>query len=475
MKFNIFLFIIAIAYSAFAANVNNTISDIYSVFKYKDGIEYFENLNCNSDNDCPERASCIGNKCFTSFYCKKGDKSTCSLFLNFCDGKSCYKRGYSCNKDEECLEGKCHELSTGEKMCSTNTDEYSTGLFRYEDAETYFNTKDIDCTREAICPNHSVCLCQRKSNICQCAGSIYCNNNKTDCSFINDKKKGITDNVEIYNFPEIVDISGPVRSVVFFIINYVVLPVVLCACTYICFLIYKNRENGLKEESGPNLYILTKRAIIVLFIMEIVTIILRFIRYISWYDYDICHFIYITIENEQETMSKKSLSALYKISYEFPRYDDHGMFSSASIDQGLTGLIMVFSIIFLIFPIFCLKKCSMCFIIFTYLFCTISNLIYFRNEESLAPTISLALTSVPKEDIDHEIYLSLKDEYDFDYYYYGRKTWLKLYPILLFLECLLQFFLILSIKRNYINHEPKNKKELINLSQIYSSSQHKEV
>jgi len=318
MKFNIFLFIIAIVYSVFAANVNNTISnltDIYSVFKYEDGIEYFENLNCNSDNDCPERASCIGNKCFTSFYCKKGDKSTCSLFVNLCDGKSCYKSDYSCNKDEDCLEGKCHDLGTGKKFCSTSIDEYSTGLFRYEDAETYFKKIDFDCKDGASCPNHSFCKCQlNKFDDCRCAGSIYCNNNKTDCSFVNDEKKGITDNVEIFNFPERVNVDGLIRSIVVSI-YYIVLSVVFCACTYLCFLIYNNRKKGLKEESGPNLYILTKRAIIVLFIMEIVTIILRFIRYISWYDYDICYNFHYNLEDNEESMSEKSNSTLLEISH----------------------------------------------------------------------------------------------------------------------------------------------------------------
>jgi len=89
MKFN-FFFIIAIAYTAFAVNINEKKGDsidINSIFTYDNGIKYFENLSCNYDKDCPERASCIGDKCITTFYCKNDDKSTCALFPTICNGK----------------------------------------------------------------------------------------------------------------------------------------------------------------------------------------------------------------------------------------------------------------------------------------------------------------------------------------------------------------------------------------------------
>jgi len=49
------------------------------------------NLNCMFDNDCPERSSCIGNEFILSFYCKKDNKSICSLYTNLCDDIFCYK------------------------------------------------------------------------------------------------------------------------------------------------------------------------------------------------------------------------------------------------------------------------------------------------------------------------------------------------------------------------------------------------
>ena len=42
------------------------------------------NLNFMSDIDCPERSSCIGNEFILPFYCKKDNKSICSLYT-ICD------------------------------------------------------------------------------------------------------------------------------------------------------------------------------------------------------------------------------------------------------------------------------------------------------------------------------------------------------------------------------------------------------
>ncbi|KAL6592061.1 hypothetical protein U3516DRAFT_789079 [Neocallimastix sp. 'constans'] len=133
-------------------------TDYYSILTYDESIKYFENLKCNSDSDCPERSTCIGNKCITTFYCKKNDKSTCAFFTNLCDGKPCYRTGHECNKNEECLNNECHSLVTGGGYCpQINIDEYPTSFFSYENAETYYKNLDIECSATEECQNHSFC------------------------------------------------------------------------------------------------------------------------------------------------------------------------------------------------------------------------------------------------------------------------------------------------------------------------------
>ena len=102
-------------------------------------------LDCKSDNDCPERSSCIGNKCIVSFYCKKDDKSTCSLYTNFCDGKSCYKSDNQCDKNTDCLSGQCNNstctnyYSEGKyNKPKFSFDEYSINHFTYDNAKYYY-------------------------------------------------------------------------------------------------------------------------------------------------------------------------------------------------------------------------------------------------------------------------------------------------------------------------------------------------
>ncbi|OUM58249.1 hypothetical protein PIROE2DRAFT_16519 [Piromyces sp. E2] len=217
--------------------------------------------------------------------------------------------------------------------------------------------------------------------------------------------------------------------------------------------------------------------IIIVFIVEVVTVIFRHIKYISFYDYEICNYLHYSLKDDKGNMTDKSYEALSKISREFPEhYDNAGL--GFMIDEGISALTMIFSIIFLLISVsslYCrIKGCIMCFNIFTLFYCVISNSIYLR-QKSLTPTISLAVTSVPVEDIDAAI-LNMK-LYDktlqehLDYYYYGRKTWLKICPVAILLECLLQIFLV--IKYNNSKIESVNKKELINSSDFSfpSSSQ----
>jgi len=476
MKLNIF-FILAIAYAAFATNINEKRDDsidINSIFTYDDGIKYFENSYCNYDNDCPERATCIGNKCITTFYCKNDDNSTCALFPTLCDGKSCYKYDRQCDKSEDCLSGKCDTLVTGEGVCSLSN-EYASGFFNYEDAETYYEKLDIECTSVEECPNHSSCNCGRKNN-CHCVSKLFCKENNTVCSFLYDEKNEFNVYVEL---PEIKEESSDgisISSILFFVFNYIILPIILCSCTCLCIYIYVKkyirRKNGLSKDSGSNLKPLIKVAIIVLIIVEIITFIMRFSKYILWYDYNVCYYFHYSLEedSQKEKMSEKSYSALSKIASEFPIYYDNAGVSHF-LDQAFAFLIMIFSIIFiLIYITDCCGVCNICGYcgyIIAYLFCNIGNSMCLLQEKSLAPTISLALTSVPKEDIDKDIYENIKNT--LDVYYYGRKTWLKFYSIIILFECIIQMILIIN-SNDDINFESQNKKELIQPPVVSSSS-----
>ncbi|ORX69837.1 hypothetical protein BCR32DRAFT_330156 [Anaeromyces robustus] len=112
---------------------------------------------------------CIGNKCITSLYCKsehrfdmkKADKEEdCSLFLNICDGKPCFKKYNECEKDDDCFSGVCSEVQCNNTVttcngqgCSKypsingddckikscqNVQRYSLGSFTRKDAKKYY-------------------------------------------------------------------------------------------------------------------------------------------------------------------------------------------------------------------------------------------------------------------------------------------------------------------------------------------------
>lgn len=112
-------------------------------------------------------------------------------------------------------------------------------------------------------------------------------------------------------------------------------------------------------------------AIFITTIVEVIVIILRFFKYISYYDYDICYYFHYTLKDDREKMTDKSFSALLSISNEFPEYYDNAALGFA-IDQGFAFLGMVFSIIALIISFMCVfcgkKSCSMCLYIFTSFF-----------------------------------------------------------------------------------------------------------
>lgn len=210
--------------------------------------------------------------------------------------------------------------------------------------------------------------------------------------------------------------------------------------------------------------------IFVVFIVEVITTILRFIKYISYYNRNVCNYFHYSLDGYREKMTDKSFSALFKISYDFPEYYDNAAIGFM-IDKGYAGFAMVFSILFLTFSFTCLycgkNGCSMCFYIFTSIFCTVCNSICLKGK-GLIPTFSLALTSVPKEDIDDEVLnmevagKTLKDQ--LDYYYYGRKTWLKIYSVIIFLGSIIQIALVIYNNKN--NNEPTNKKDFIKTSDI---------
>ena len=196
MKLNI-LFGLATASSvlaAYSSEIKGNSTDIYSYFTYDEGMKYFENLTCSSDNECPERTNCIGNKCVTTFFCTY-DKSTCALVKKNQDEK--------CKKNDDCISRRCgygddedendeneddedeNDENEDEKHCTGYVYEYSTGHFTYDQAKTYFKNIDMDCSQKE-CPNHSYCDDENK-----CLGDIYCKKDKSICSFLYNRYEGL--------------------------------------------------------------------------------------------------------------------------------------------------------------------------------------------------------------------------------------------------------------------------------------------
>jgi len=190
--------------------MNSTTSNfgINSFFTYDEAKKYFEstNLDCKSDNDCLEGSNCIGNKCHTSFYCKDGDDSKCSLFKNICNGKPCFKPDNKCDKGEDCLSGHCldnkcfNQYSPRKKLIN----EYTFSSFTYENARNYYKKLNITCSSDGDCPNHTYCIndyrayehssyedCSKEEGCSYCSSDFYCNKDKSICSFSRDEQNDI--------------------------------------------------------------------------------------------------------------------------------------------------------------------------------------------------------------------------------------------------------------------------------------------
>jgi len=180
-------------------NSNYTDFDIYSIFNYDDAKKYLENLTCQSDNDCPEDSYCIENKCIITFYCKKKDKSNCGLFETLCDGKTCYKKSYSCDRDEDCLSNNCSMDGLCEGRYSN--DKYTIGHFTFENAKKYFEKLSLPCgvlNADTECPKYT--LCHGNYDNLSCKGVFYCNEDNSTCSFGPSNKDGIS---KIDNYDEL--------------------------------------------------------------------------------------------------------------------------------------------------------------------------------------------------------------------------------------------------------------------------------
>jgi len=214
-----------------------------------------------------------------------------------------------------------------------------------------------------------------------------------------------------------------------------------------------------------------KMAMGIIFILEFVTCILRFSKYISWYNNGISNFFYYELENYRGNMTEGSYFALSHIGHEFPKYSDSSGFVNG-IDQLLAGMIMGFSIFNSLIALICLsydkRSCTMCCYIFSTLFCIIGNSMYFQYDRSLVPTITLAVTSVSKEEIDKDTLSKWDLNNILDYYYYGRKKWLKFYSIAILLECIIQIILI--IKYYYYNKTPNYIREFVKPSDSSSTN-----
>ncbi|ORX82319.1 hypothetical protein BCR32DRAFT_292711 [Anaeromyces robustus] len=220
-------------------------------------------------------------------------------------------------------------------------------------------------------------------------------------------------------------------------------------------------------------------ALVIIFILEVVTCILRYKKYVSWYFYDICvylhywddyHCLYPPYENK---ITKESCNALAGISREFPRYSDSSNIPFF-IDQTLAQGIMVISILNFLIAIICLlydkKSCNMCCYMFSSIFCIIGNSIYLQQDRSLTPTIIPLVSNFSKANLDkytlNMTYTANKTIEDgLDYYYYGRKTWLKFLAIAILLECIIQMVLI---KKYYSNNKPTIIKQFNKHSDDYT-------
>ncbi|ORX80551.1 hypothetical protein BCR32DRAFT_245557 [Anaeromyces robustus] len=203
------------------------------------------------------------------------------------------------------------------------------------------------------------------------------------------------------------------------------------------------------------------RAIIVIFVVEVLVLIYRSFTYLSKYR---CYNFSLYLQDDQPTnifdtyrnMTKKSYSALRKIKHDFPTYSDSagiGFFFDQSISIG-EAIICIF--LLSCFVYFCYNRkgcCSSFFYIIAPIICLCSSI----------GTIIQNINIVPQEDIDKEIL----DDYLKNYLnklYYGKKKKLIICAITVIVSIIVQIvLLIMHIRSNSRNdnNKPDTVKEFV--------------
>jgi len=239
-------------------------------------------------------------------------------------------------------------------------------------------------------------------------------------------------------------------------------------------LFYKKMGRNYKISNKPIFYTL-----IILFIVEIATVITRWRKYLLKYD---CYNFSLYLQDDQpynvfdKNMTANSRSALRKISYDFPEYYDSAYLShiadqsGALFDMCLCCIPILFSLYFVISHNYdkikccgCCECCNCCDIFWyfiTPIACIISSIM----------TIKRHIKVVPKEDIDDNILNEYLNN-NLDKYYYNRKRWLIICAftiiIITFIQIILVLILIVIHRRNY---EPETKKDFVKPSEIIPTS-----
>ncbi|ORX80797.1 hypothetical protein BCR32DRAFT_268667 [Anaeromyces robustus] len=151
-------------------NGNSTTIDPLSFFTFSDAVNYFHELQCNSNKDCPLESDCIGHKCILPFYCN--DDQKCAFYETLCDGKPCLKQPeFKCQSNSDCLSGTCNK----ESLCEDNSEYYS-GTFSLEDGSNYIKQYINQC-RDKECSEKKIGLC--KGQINRCVEELYCKDPST--------------------------------------------------------------------------------------------------------------------------------------------------------------------------------------------------------------------------------------------------------------------------------------------------------
>ncbi|ORX80795.1 hypothetical protein BCR32DRAFT_280243 [Anaeromyces robustus] len=159
---------------------NSTTIDSLSIFTFKDAVNYFNGLQCNSNKDCPLESDCISHKCILPFYCK--DDNNCAFYETLCDGKPCYKGlDFKCKANTDCLSGSCID-----PKCGDNTSYYS-GTFSLEDGSNYIKQYLNQC-RDKECSEKKLGLCKGQTG--RCEEELHCKD-PTMCSVYGNVREGL--------------------------------------------------------------------------------------------------------------------------------------------------------------------------------------------------------------------------------------------------------------------------------------------